>query len=239
MVTKEILKVSIEGLGALHRTSIFPCSIFVLKKGVNRAPGDPNYDLYKLALKSTSQRLYPNYCNADWSNWNDYDQNNPCEYPSTMGCRTMLGSDINGLGRLQDGRGNACPVTIILPTIAMEIKEIVEPNYEDSDGNPMISFDREKKILVEEFMKYLDKKIHEAKDMLIERYEYMCAQSPDSAKFAYENGLMAGYDGKTIRSALCHFTLGIGQLGLAEALQILIGKDHTTEEGMELAKQIE
>lgn len=85
MVTKALLEVSIEGLGKLHRTSIFPCGIFVLKDGVNRKPGDPNYDLFQLALKSTSQRLYPNYCNADWSNWQGYDLDNPNEYPSTMG----------------------------------------------------------------------------------------------------------------------------------------------------------
>ena len=89
------------------------------------------------------------------------------------------------------------------------------------------------------FLDILDQMIHDAKDMLIERFNYICAQPPESAKFMYENGLMAGYDGKTTRSALCHGTLAIGQLGLAECLQILIGKDHTTEEGMALARQIE
>ena len=94
--------------------------------------------------------------------------------------------------------------------------------------------------LVDEFMKVLDIKIHEAKNMLIERFEYICSQSPDSAKFMYENGLMAGYiPEEGIRSALRHGTLALGQLGLAEALQILIGCDHTEEKGMELAKRIE
>ena len=65
MITEEILNVSIEGLGKLHKTSIFPCGIFQCMKGVNRAPGDPNYDLFKLALKSTAQRLYPNYVNVE------------------------------------------------------------------------------------------------------------------------------------------------------------------------------
>ena len=67
MVIKELLEVSIEGLGRLHRTSIFPCGIFQCMKGVNRAPGDPNYDLFRLALKSTSLRLYPNYANCSFS----------------------------------------------------------------------------------------------------------------------------------------------------------------------------
>ena len=93
---------------------------------------------------------------------------------------------------------------------------------------------------VEIFMKLLDQKIHEAKDMLIERFEYICRQSPESAKFMYENGLMAGYKPEEgIRSALKHGTIVIGQLGLAETLELLIGCNHTSPKGMELAKRIE
>lgn len=136
--------------------------------------------------------------------------------------------DINGLGQQKDGRGNICPVTIIMPTIAMEVREQLDLVGAD---DPMFTVDA--------FLDALDRKIHEAKDMLIERFEYICAQPAESAKFMYENGLLAGYDGKTTRSALCHGTLALGQLGLAETLQILIGKDHTTPEGMELAKKIE
>lgn len=146
-------------------------------------------------------------------------------------CRTANGYDVNGFGQLKDGRGNICPVTIIMPTLAMKIKEeILIDVFMDKDGD---------KDIVEDFMKLLDTKIHEAKDMLIERFEWICSQSPESAKFMYENGVMEGYDGKDIRSALKHGTLAIGQLGLAETLQILIGCDHTTEEGMKLAKRIE
>lgn len=85
MITKALLDVSIEGLGKLHKTSIFPCGIFQCMKGVNREPGDPNYDLYRLALKSTAQRLYPNYANVDWSGNAGYDINDPKTYFSTMG----------------------------------------------------------------------------------------------------------------------------------------------------------
>lgn len=92
----------------------------------------------------------------------------------------------------------------------------------------------------EKFMLLLDKKIHEAKDMLIERFEWICSQNPASAKFMYENGVMAGYvPEEGIRSALRHGTLAIGQIAMAETLQILIGCDHTEPEGMELAKRIE
>ena len=217
MVIKALLEVSIKGIGKLHKTPIFPCGIFQMMKGVNRKLGEPNYDLYQLALRSTSQRLYPNYANVDWSGNAGYDRNDPNTYFSTMGCRTANGWDINGFKQRKDGRGNICPVTIIMPTLAMEANKDVET-----------------------FMELLDTKIHEAKDMLLERFDYICSQPPESAKFMYENGTMEGYvPEEGIRSALKHGTIAIGQLGLAETLQILIGTDHTTEEGMELAKRIE
>lgn len=91
LITEEILNVSIEGLGKYHRTSIFPCGIFQCMEGVNRKPDDPNYDLFRLALKSTSLRLYPNYANVDWSGNAGYDRNDPRTYFSTMGkCKLQL-----------------------------------------------------------------------------------------------------------------------------------------------------
>ena len=94
MVTQALLEVSIEGLGKLHKTSIFPCGIFQCMKGVNRAPSDPNYDLFQLALKSTAQRLYPNYANVDWSGNEGYDRSDPRTYFSTMGKRKLSPSKI-------------------------------------------------------------------------------------------------------------------------------------------------
>ena len=237
MVTKALLEGSIEGVGKVRKTPIFPCGIFQCMKGVNRAPGDPNYDLFKLALRSTAQRLYPNYVNIDWSVNAGYDRNDPKTYVSTMGCRTYNGSDINAEPgtnpQTKDGRGNICPVTIVMPTLAMEAKEYYEKTLESGEANTDI------KDLETDFMELLDKKIHEARDMLIERYKWIISQDPESARFMYENGTMLGFDGKTIESAMKHGTLVIGQIGLAETLQILIGKDHTTPEGMELAKRIE
>lgn len=130
-------------------------------------------------------------------------------------CRTYNGWDINGFGQLKEGRGNICPVTIIMPTLAMEA-------------------DRD----VEKFMQIFDNALTEAKDMLIERFEWICSQDPKSAPFMWDNYVMEGYDGKDIRSALLHGTLAIGNLGLAETLQLLVGCDHTEEKGMELAKRI-
>ena len=230
MITKALLEVSIEGLGKLHKTSIFPCGIFQCMKGVNREPGDPNYDLYQLALKSTARRLYPNYANVDWSGNMGYDRQDPTTYFSTMGCRTVNGADINvepGVNpQRKDGRGNLAPATIIMPTIAMEAKEAFMNECDDT--------------IIQVFMENLEQAICDTKDELLERYEWICSQSPSSAKFMYENNTMFGYHPEEgIKSALKHGTLTIGQLGLAETLQILIGKDHTTPEGMKLAKRIE
>lgn len=209
MVTKALIEGSIKGVGKLHKTSIFPCGIFQCMKGVNREPGDPNYDLFKLALKSTAQRLYPNYANVDWSGNAGYDINDPRTYFSTMGCRTANGWDINGLGQQKDGRGNICPVTVIMPTLAMIAKNqtnnlLAYKVLEDNNETKLAEIE-------ERFIKLLDQKIHEAKDMLIERFNYICSQSPASAKFMYENGLMAGYNPEEgIRSALKHGTLAVG-----------------------------
>ena len=85
MITRALLEGSIKGVGKFHRTAVFPCQIFQCMKGVNRQPGDPNYDLFQLALKSTALRLYPNYCNVDWSVNAGYDKNDPKQYVSTMG----------------------------------------------------------------------------------------------------------------------------------------------------------
>jgi len=378
LVIQALLQGSIKGVGKFHKTAIFPCSIFQCMKGVNRKEGDPNYDLYKLALKSTSLRIYPNYVNVDWTVNEGYDKNDPRTYTSTMGChaedtpiimadgtrkmvqdvkvgdelmgvdgqtrvveslirgndklfkvnqskaesyvvneghvlsliyvggetyknieygmtvnitvhdfmnlneemkskfngykedgtlstititedevgdfygfeldgdklylmgdstvthncRTYNGKDINAEEgqnpQIKDGRGNLAPVTVIMPTLAMEVKEsLKDTEYTKED-------------ITKAFIKLLDKKISESKDMLLERFEWMRKQSPASAKFMWENNTMLGYkEEEGIRSALKHGTLAIGQLGLAETLQILIGTNHVSEEGMALAKEIE
>ena len=85
MVIKALLEGSIKGVGKFHKTSIFPCGIFQVMSGVNKEPGTPNYDMYRLALESTAKRLYPNYANVDWSGNAGYDRNDPKTYFSTMG----------------------------------------------------------------------------------------------------------------------------------------------------------
>lgn len=115
----------------------------------------------------------------------------------------------------------------------MEVYDALGISY-DNGG-----FGKENEI-IELFMDLLEEKLYDARDMLIERFNFICDQNPASARFMYENGTMKGYiPEEGIRSALKHGTLAIGQLGLAETLHILIGCDHTTEKGMELAKKIE
>ena len=312
MVTKALLEVSMEGLGKNGVTSIFPCGIFQIKKGINFKPGDPNYDLKRLALKSTTMRIYPNYANCDWSNNKnafeldrkqkqeyidslsavDYNElygrisenhkvclekvglyndvadgakikvdmsERPIELFSTMGCRTANLFDINAFdnfkrnvqcilegryddiddvfsGIQKDGRGNICPTTIIMPTLAAMTRKKIEKKYEGAT----LDLDKVKEEMFNEFMKLLDKKIHEAKDMLLERFNHICSQSPKSARYMYENHTMSGYhEDEGIISALKHGTIVIGQIGMSETLYILFGYDHTTEKGMEYAKKIE
>lgn len=177
----------------------------------------------------------------------------PIEYFSTMGCRTVNGLDINAFdnfkanvqhiinsefdkiddvfsGVIKDGRGNICPVTIILPTLAAMTRKKAEEKDKFND----------KEYVFTEFMKLLDKKIHEAKDMLLERFNHICSQSAKSGKFMYTNHTMAGYhEDEGIISALKHGTIVIGQLGLSETLYLLFGFDHTSEQGMKYAKEIE
>ena len=129
---------------------------------------------------------------------------------------------------MKDGRGNIAPATIILPTIAMEAKKKAKDNPE---------------YVVDYFMDLLESAIEDCRDELIERFNWICAQSPASAKFMYENNTFYSYgddlEVEGLRGAIKHGTLAIGQIGLAETLQILIGCDHTTEKGMRLAKEIE
>lgn len=146
-------------------------------------------------------------------------------------CRTYSSSDINAesaeLSHIKDGRGNITPATIVLPTIAMESKKKMKD-------------DTDEKVLIELFMKNLEDAIIDCKDELIERFNYICSQNPKSASFMYENGTFYGYkESEGIRSALKHGSLAVGQIGLAETLQILIGTDQCTKKGMELAKRIE
>ena len=219
LVSKWLMEASIAGIGKNYQTPIFPISIFKYKKGVTAHEGDPNYDIKKLAIKSLCKRIYPNIVNCDFSQ-NIEDPNNPDTEMATMGCRTMMGYDRNGLGYSKLGRGNVCPTTINLPKIGIKHGICLgERSKPDLDG----------------FWKELDEVLYLTEMSLVDRFYHVCKQSVASAKFMYGNGTIADFDQasfKGIYEAMKHGTLAVGYIGIAEMCQALFGKDHSEDDGV-------
>ena len=216
LVIKSLLEASIDGIGALYRTSIFPISIFKVKKGINRSPGDPNYDLFKLALESLSKRIYPNIANLD----SPVDNKSliPDEQFCTMGCRTQNGFDMNGLGNTMTGRGNIAPSTINLVDIGIDYGICLGHRQEpDLKG----------------FMRELNLRLDQCTQSLLDRYEYIASQKAVSSYFTYQNGLIKNTLGRKlrpdeeVRECVKHGTLAIGFIGIAEMCMALFGSTHT------------
>lgn len=212
LITQWIMKASLDGIGKHHLTSIFPISIFQYKKGCNANPDDKNYDLKQLALKSMSKRIYPNWVNCDWSQAHE-DESNPDTYFATMGCRTMIGYDRNGLGYIRQGRGNNVPNTIILPKLGIEYGICLGKRSEpDLKG----------------FWNAFEETLKLTEQGLLERFAIMINQSPQAAPFMYRNNTIqdARLCKNKVFEALKHNTLAIGYIGIAEMCQALFGKNH-------------
>lgn len=212
LVTKWIMEASIDGIGKHHLTSIFPISIFQYKSGTNSNIGDANYDLKQLALESMSKRIYPNWCNCDWSQAHE-DEDNIDTYFSTMGCRTLIGYDRHGLGYIRQGRGNNVPNTIILPKLGIEFGTCLGKRSEPD---------------IEGFWNAFEETLRLVEKGLLERFEIMVKQSPKSAPFMYQNNTIqdARECEENVFNALRHNTLAIGYIGIAEMCQALFGKNH-------------
>lgn len=215
IVTRWMLEASIDGIGKFHLTSIFPISIFQYKVGCNANKEDANYDLKQLALKSMSKRIYPNWCNCDWSQAHE-DEENPDTYFSTMGCRTLVGYDRHGLGYVRQGRGNNVPNTIILPKLGIEFGICLGKRTEPDFKGFWDAF--------EETLKLTEKG-------LLERFEIMIEQSPKAAPFMYQNNTIQGAREckENVYNALKHNTLAIGYIGVAEMCVALFGKNHAED----------
>lgn len=215
MVTRWMLEASIDGIGKFHLTSIFPISIFQYKVGCNANKEDANYDLKQLALESMSKRIYPNWCNCDWSQAHE-DEDNPDTYFSTMGCRTLVGYDRHGLGYIRQGRGNNVPNTIILPKLGIEFGTCLGKRTEPDLKGFWDAF--------EETLKLCEKG-------LLERFEIMIEQSPKVAPFMYQNNTIqdAKECKESVYNALKHNTLAIGYIGVAEMCVALFGKNHAED----------
>lgn len=374
-VTEWCLKASIDGIGKNHSTSIFPISIFVNKKEVNDRVYTPNYDLKKLAIKSLTKRIYPNFANGDWisnkadlhpikfinkeyeaadsndevmiridfdymdklkkktveehttlgafikkviacnnadvianhkevtikfvnhkdrflikdSNCSNNDYNrrendhytrlyyihytindfgniekiyittesagydihkkhisdysdlavihvsypnpkwnyNPDTEMATMGCRTLIGNDVNGMGYNKLGRGNVTPVTINLPYIGIEHGICLgERNTPDEEG----------------FFKELNHMLDLATKELLDRYKYICSQSIKAGSFMYNNGTIADSDKALffgVKESMKHGSQALGYIGLANACYAMYGKYfHQDKKAMEFAKKV-
>lgn len=216
MVSRWLMDASMAGIGKYYLTPIFPISIFKYKKGVNANPGDPNYDIKKLAIRSLCKRIYPNIVNCGYSQ-NVETPGDPDTEMATMGCRTLMGYDRNGLGYSKVGRGNVCPTTMNLPKIGIKHGICLgERETPDIDG----------------FWAELDEVLHLTELSLIDRFYHVCKQSVASAKFMYQNGTVADYEKasfKGIYEAMKHGTLAVGYIGIAEMCQAMFGKDHSED----------
>lgn len=374
-VTEWCLKASIDGIGKNHSTSIFPISIFVNKKEINDRVYTPNYDLKKLAIKSLTKRIYPNFANGDWisnkadlhpikfinkeyeaadsndevtiridfdymdklkkktveeqttleafikkviarnnaevianhkevtikfvnqkdrflitdSNCSNNDYNrresdhytrlyyisytindfgniekiyittesagydihkkhisdysdlavihvsypnpkwnyNPDTEMATMGCRTLIGNDVNGMGYNKLGRGNVTPVTINLPYIGIEHGICLgERDTPDEEG----------------FFKDLNHMLDLATNELLDRYDYICSQSIKAGSFMYHNGTIADSDKALffgVKESMKHGSQALGYIGLANACYAMYGKYfHQDKKVMEFAKKV-
>ncbi len=218
MVLKNYLLALDDGLGK-GETPIFPISIFKVKSGVNFNPEDPNYDLFKLAIKTSAKRLFPNFSFIDSPFNFEYYQEGRYETECTyMGCRTRVMSDVTDPeDQTVVGRGNLSFTSINL--VRLGIKHGILNNEEPD-------FDA--------FFKELDHLMELTKDQLLERFEIQCSKSVANFKFLLGQGVWKNsenlkYD-SNLREVYKHGSLSFGFIGLAECLKALIGEHHAESE---------
>ena len=208
MVIKNLLLATEEGLGN-GETPIFPIHIFRVKEGVNYNPGDPNYDLFKLACRVSAKRLFPNFSFMDAPfNLKYYKPGHPETEIAYMGCRTRVVGNVYDPSReIIYGRGNLSFTTINLPRIALRSNRNIDIFFEE-----------------------LDKKIDLVIDQLIERFEIQARKKVKNFPFLMGQGIWLDSDKldweDEIREVLKHGTLTAGFIGLAECLKALTGKHH-------------
>jgi ribonucleoside-triphosphate reductase len=204
MLTEQFLLATQSGLGN-GETPIFPIIVFKVKEGVNYNKEDSNYDLFQLAIETTSKRLFPNFVFIDSPfNLKHYDGTPESEI-ATMGCRTRSMANVNGPST-SVGRGNLSFSSINLPMIAMDVET------------------------VQQFMKELERYVDLTIKQLYERYLYQSSKTVANFKFLYTQGVY--WNGEeldfndTLEDILKQGTLSVGFVGLAEALVALVGEHH-------------
>ena len=248
-IIREILLSTERGVGN-GETPIFPIQIWKKKRGVNYLKNDPNYDLYKLACRVTAKRFFPNFINLDATfnqneKWKADDPNRYQYECATMGCRTRVFEDRHG-EKTSIGRGNLSFTTINLPGIAiesaLEAQEKCGIKFElgkDSEKNMTATY---KKTVKKIFMRKLENVAGIAARQLYDRYKFQCTAIAKQFPLLM-SGLWVGSEAlgpnDEIEPVLKHGTLGIGFIGLAEALTALTGKHHAeSEESQKLGIEI-
>ena len=221
MAMKNLLKVTDIGLGN-GETAIFPVQIFKVKEGINYNPGDPNYDLFRLAIKVSAKRLFPNFSFIDapfnLPYYKEGDYNTEIAY---MGCRTrVMGNHYDPTKEVTCGRGNLSFTSINLPRLGILAK-----------GN------------MDKFYKLLDKRLALCCRQLLHRFGIQSKKTVKNYPFLMGQGIWIDSDKLNINDevgeVLKHGTLSVGFIGLAETLVALTGKHHgESEESRKLGLEI-
>jgi len=212
MVMRNVLLATEAGLGN-GETPIFPIQIFRVKEGINLNPGEPNYDLFKLACHCSAKRLFPNFSFQDAPfNIKYYKPGCPETEIAYMGCRTrVIGNVYDPTREISNGRGNLSFTSINLPRLAIRAKGDIGRFFEDLDAKMSLVFDQ-----------------------LLERFEIQCRKHVYNFPFLMGQGVWIDSDklswNDEIREVLGHGTLSVGFIGLAETLVALIGEHHGQSE---------
>ena len=215
MVVRNILLATEAGLGH-GETPIFPIQIFRVKEGINYNEGEPNYDLFKLACKTSAKRLFPNFSFVDAPFNLQYYKGTPETEIAYMGCRTRVMANIcDKDNEISFGRGNLSFTSINLPRLAIR-----------SNGD------------VNEFFDKLDKMLDLCIVQLLERFEIQCRRKVRNYPFLMGQGVWLDSDNlkpdDEVREVLKHGTLTVGFIGLAETLKALIGVHHGESENAQI-----
>ena len=212
LVMEKVMKATEAGLGN-GETPIYPIQVFRVKKGVSLEPGDPNYDLFKLACRCSAKRLFPNFAFQDAPyNLKYYKEGKPETEIAYMGCRTRVIANAHDPEQeICSGRGNLSFTSINLPRLAIKANGDINRFFED-----------------------LDHKLDLVVDQLLERFEIQCRKRVYNYPFLMGQGVwidsekLGPFD--EVREALKHGTLTLGFIGLAETLVALIGEHHGQSE---------
>lgn len=236
LAIREILNATDEGMGN-GETPIFPVQIFKVKEGVNYNPDDPNYSLFKQAMRVSAKRLFPNFSFMDAPFNKQYLGKHPdkpwYDEVGYMGCRTRVMANVyDPENEITPGRGNLSFTSINLPRIAIQSRNLVNEKGEFNSPTNM-----------EKFYRILDERIDLCIEQLLHRFKIQCSKHVYNYPFLMGEGVWINSEklkpNDTVGELLKHGTLSVGFIGLAETLIALTGKHHgESEESWKLGYEI-